>query len=301
MLTGGASRLVETNAANTGHSGRVWRPFPAELSELLCLESPTGGVGPWMHGRFAITLVRSRAIVRLESRRSVQVEGGTLLLVPPVHAYAVRPVGAARPSAVTLLFASSALERVDQGNLPAIVARPELTESAVQLVSELARPVRAVDRASEAASLLRALMAENAAVAPARTSCAATPLLPLRDYLRAHLGEPVSTATLARISGLTESHCIRAFHHEFGLPPHAYQIRLRLAQACDLLARGESVSTAAYDCGFADQSHLTRKFKSGYGVAPGEWASAAGRGMVRATSPLTARRFARTPASEAYA
>jgi AraC-like DNA-binding protein len=83
------------------------------------------------------------------------------------------------------------------------------------------------------------------------------------------------------MSGLTESHFIRAFHHDFGLPPHAYHMRLRLAEASRLLARGQSVSTVAFDCGFADQSHLSRKFREVYGVAPGAWASVAGDSIPR--------------------
>ena len=77
------------------------------------------------------------------------------------------------------------------------------------------------------------------------------------------------------MSGLSECHLIRAFHYEFGLPPHAYHLRLRLAAACELLARGLAVASVAYECGFADQSHLSRKFKAVYGVTPAAWAAAA--------------------------
>ena len=58
--------------------------------------------------------------------------------------------------------------------------------------------------------------------------------------------------------------------------PHAYHMQLRLAQACEALATGLSVSTVAYECGFADQSHLSRKFKEAYGLTPAAWANAVG-------------------------
>ena len=105
-------------------------------------------------------------------------------------------------------------------------------------------------------------------------STRATPLAPLRDYLRAHLDEAVSIEALARMSGLTEYHLIRSLHREFGLPPHAYHVRLRLARAGELLSGSLSVSRAAYECGFADQSHLSRRFKEIYGVTPAAWVSA---------------------------
>jgi len=97
--------------------------------------------------------------------------------------------------------------------------------------------------------------------------------LPAGDVHAVAADEPVPVAALARLSGLTEWHLIRAFHQEFGLPPHAYHLRLRLAAAAELLAGGLSVSTAAYECGFADQSHLSRKFKEVYGLTPAAWAT----------------------------
>ena len=252
-----------------------------EASGLLRLESPAGTIGPWMHAGWAITLIRSRAVVRLESRRSISVDSETILLVPALHAYSIRLEDVTSPT-VTLLFDGRRYHNPSAASLlPAITTGAELVGPFVQLVAELARPVRSVDPTRGISPLLERLMAESTPVGAEPISIVATPLLPLRDYLSANLTAPVSTATLAERSGLTESHFIRAFHHEFGLPPHAYHMRLRLAEASKLLARGDSVSTVAYDCGFADQSHLSRKFKEVYGVAPGEWASVVGEGFPR--------------------
>jgi AraC-like DNA-binding protein len=62
---------------------------------------------------------------------------------------------------------------------------------------------------------------------------------------------------------------IRAFHAVFGVPPHAYLMQVRLRAARTMLVRGESITTAAFTCGFVDQSHLTRVFKRYYGMTPG--------------------------------
>jgi AraC-like DNA-binding protein len=48
------------------------------------------------------------------------------------------------------------------------------------------------------------------------------------------------------------------------------QARLRRARA--MLQGGELLSTAAYLCGFVDQSHLTKVFKRYYGITPGGYA-----------------------------
>ena len=59
------------------------------------------------------------------------------------------------------------------------------------------------------------------------------------------------------------------------MPPHAYHLRLRLAFAVELLSNGLSVATVANQRGFADQSHLSRKFKAVYGLTPAAWGAAA--------------------------
>ena len=287
MQTNAAQQLFELDGSGDRSRVRVWRPFPTELSDLLCVESANGAIGPWIHARVAIVLVRSRSIVRVEGRRSVQVQPNSVVLVPESQVFSVRSVeDAALPIVCLLLGSRWARNGVAGSFLPGIVTRPELVASASRFVDDIGRPVRSFESASGLAALVPSLLLASAPIANVRSSGTATSLAPLRDYLIAHVGEPVSIATLATVSGLTESHCIRAFHYEFGLPPHAYHLRLRLALACDLLARGQSVSTVAYDCGFADQSHLSRKFKEVYGVAPGAWSAAVRVENARRAEPV---------------
>jgi len=48
-----------------------------------------------------------------------------------------------------------------------------------------------------------------------------------------------------------------------GSGPKSYHTQLRLARARRLLlAEGKPATWVAYECGFADQSHLTRRFKN---------------------------------------
>jgi AraC-like DNA-binding protein len=92
------------------------------------------------------------------------------------------------------------------------------------------------------------------------------------EYLCARVAAPVSLAELARVACLSKYHFLRAFTRAYGCPPRTFQMRLRLALARELVEAGEPLSSVAYDAGFADQSHLTRRFKQAFGVTPGAYA-----------------------------
>jgi AraC-like DNA-binding protein len=55
------------------------------------------------------------------------------------------------------------------------------------------------------------------------------------------------------------------------LPPHAFQLQLRVDRAKTLLARGLDIAAVAQRTGFADQSHFTRVFRRSVGVTPGRF------------------------------
>jgi AraC-like DNA-binding protein len=255
---------------------RVWRPFPKEVADIVCVEDRGGDVQPRMHPWFAISLMRSPAVVTVESRRNNLAGRNWIVLIPAFQLHGLRGVGETQ-EAVTLLIGGSHLEKLDLPTQAALVTDSGLGERLAALVAQLQRPVRSVEHATTIRPLLEQLLAGSTPLAAGRVR-RTNPFAPMRNFLQAHVSEPVSTEDLARMSGLSESHLIRTFHYEFGLPPHAYRLRLRLAAACELLTRGLTVASVAYECGFADQSHLSRKFKEVYGVTPAAWAAgAAGR------------------------
>jgi AraC-like DNA-binding protein len=92
-----------------------------------------------------------------------------------------------------------------------------------------------------------------------------------KDYLQAHYVEEVTLQELASVANMSPFHLARVFRQVVGLPPHAYQIQLRLAHARTLLAQGYEVGYVASFTGFFDQSHFTQQFKRRYLVTPGSY------------------------------
>jgi AraC-like DNA-binding protein len=95
-----------------------------------------------------------------------------------------------------------------------------------------------------------------------------------RDFLHEALSDDVTTADLADLAGMSRFHFCRAFARSYGLPPHAYQLQLRLAEAKRQLAAGQAPAQVAAAIGFADQSHMTKRFKGAFGITPGQFAAA---------------------------
>jgi AraC-like DNA-binding protein len=92
-----------------------------------------------------------------------------------------------------------------------------------------------------------------------------------RDYILAHWDSDVSLACLERASGRDRWKLSRDFRVLFGTSPYRYLLMRRLERARLLLADGHAPAEAAAACCFADQSHLTRHFRSAYGFTPGKW------------------------------
>jgi AraC-like DNA-binding protein len=92
-----------------------------------------------------------------------------------------------------------------------------------------------------------------------------------RAFIRAEHARDVRLAEVASVSGLSPWHLARAFTRAFGIPPHAYQVQVRVGEARRLLARGCGVAAVAAATGFTDQSHLTRHFKRLTGLTPGRY------------------------------
>jgi AraC-like DNA-binding protein len=89
-----------------------------------------------------------------------------------------------------------------------------------------------------------------------------------RDYLRENFRDNIALEKLAAIAQCSRFQLIEQFNRQIGMPPHSYQIQLRLQLAQHLLRRGEPIVEVAAECGFFDQSHLTRHFKRLVGLPP---------------------------------
>ncbi|MBT0568822.1 helix-turn-helix transcriptional regulator [Curvibacter sp. CHRR-16] len=94
-----------------------------------------------------------------------------------------------------------------------------------------------------------------------------------RDWIHAHATEAIRLQDLSQHCGLSGYQLIRQFKHTYGLPPHAYQLDLRIQTAQQLLKSGMELSQVALDLGFADQAHFQRHFRKRSATTPATYAA----------------------------
>jgi len=79
-----------------------------------------------------------------------------------------------------------------------------------------------------------------------------------------------TAADLAQTVGLSEGRLLHLFSQQVGVPLRRYVLWLRLRHVFYVWALSRSLTEAAHAAGFADSAHLSRTFRSMYGVRPSD-------------------------------
>lgn len=87
-------------------------------------------------------------------------------------------------------------------------------------------------------------------------------------WLRTNGLADATASKAAKVACLSESRFSHLFVEEVGLPLRTYVLWQRLMKAVELIARGESLTTAAHHAGFADSAHFSRTFYRMFGLPP---------------------------------
>jgi AraC family transcriptional regulator len=92
------------------------------------------------------------------------------------------------------------------------------------------------------------------------------------EHIEANLGAKMAIEEMANVVGLSKSHFSRAFKCSLGSSPMAYVAARRVERAKLMMtSTRERLTDIAFECGFADQSHLNRCFCRVVGTSPGLW------------------------------
>jgi len=92
------------------------------------------------------------------------------------------------------------------------------------------------------------------------------------DYLQARVGQRVSVAEVAALVGLSASRLAEVFRAATGTGVLAYQTRLRMARARELLDTSDmTVASVAHAVGYDDAYYFSRHFRRVHGMSPSRY------------------------------
>lgn len=249
------------------------------------LESAQHFARHW-HETFGIGLIEHGAQHSASGRGPVRAYAGDLITTNPGEVHDGRPLGGATRRWRMLYLAPALLTSMGSrsgGDLA--IARPVIHGDGA-LALALRRLFRTLEAWAEGrverlacdealARLCGELLDRHATRASAPR--ARVELGPVRERLVDELRRTPSLAELAAIVGVSRFQLLRRFEEVHGAPPHAWLLAQRAERARTAIRAGGSLAQVAADCGFADQSHMTRVFVRRYGVTPGSWREAPAR------------------------
>ena len=98
----------------------------------------------------------------------------------------------------------------------------------------------------------------------------------MTEFIDQNLSENITLEDLAALAGLSSFHFSRKFKADLGMAPHAYVLSRRIDRAKSLLNGSRlPLKLVAAECGFTDQSHLSRVFRKFLGVTPNNFRNGA--------------------------
>ena len=96
-----------------------------------------------------------------------------------------------------------------------------------------------------------------------------------RDLVHDRVAEQLKLWEIAEAVGVHPVHLTRSFRKRFRCTPGEYQRRLRVERAArELATTTKPLSEIAFSCGFADQAHFCRVFKTNTGWTPSGYRAA---------------------------
>lgn len=233
------------------------------------------------HDTFIIAATESGSLRGVVSGTSYELKPGAVLILHPDQPHqgeAALGIGWSYRAFYPEARAMSALVEEVTGKQFDVPDFPTVIEDA-GLSERLLKAHRIIERGDAHSRQTAYLIALNTLVTWARTyearqvlACVPHGRVELvKEYIWNRYFEPITVKTLARVAGCGVFQLMRAFERQIGVPIHTYVTQVRLKRACALLATGEPSAAVAAAVGFADQSHLIRRFRQAYGVTPGSF------------------------------
>lgn len=92
----------------------------------------------------------------------------------------------------------------------------------------------------------------------------------IKEYIDTYFALSITLNQLACLCNLSDYHFSRIFKAVYGLSPYQYLQYVRINKSQEMLVKCDrhSLADIAIECGYANQSHFSKAFKSYTGMSP---------------------------------
>ncbi len=259
----------------------VFRPDLPEV-ELLCADD-TPRTWTVFNTAFSFAMLRTWQGRVDYRRRRVDTGPGEVFCAEPGEVHTAAPVGDGVGSFKVLMVSTETFEA--QCRVEGLRGSVHFGCSVAKATPRFGGALRAMHAALDSDATSLEVQSRLAVVAQAAIGEVMEPLprplarLParssiqeLRDLLHSSEGSRVRLIDFARKAGMSQYQLLRGFKQLYGLPPHAYELNMRVERARYMLRQGYTAAAAAAANDFTDQSHFTRHFRRIWGMTPGQYA-----------------------------
>ena len=264
----------------TGFARVLGSPFAGVYSTQIDSDQHFGR--HW-HDTYGFGFLERGAQAWLSGRGTVRGYPGDVISTNPGEVHDGRPLG--RPTRrwrivyidADVMPRFIARERQDLAIVHPVVRDQILSRALRRLFARLEQWNTGRRSATDALACEEALVASSVRLmtrhgsAPCNDAVPAHPLERVRERLADESTGVPTLADLAALTGLSRYQVLRRFEQAYGLPPHAWVLRQRAERARLRIRDGRPLAAAAVECGFADQSHMSRVFVRQFGFTPGAW------------------------------
>lgn len=246
-------------------------------SEVIHASFAARAFAPHTHDTWTIGLVEQGANRFRRERTAWIADAGMVCVVNPGEVHtgggAAMTYSDLMPSAALLAQAFPQTPIAHLFLKDAVFAQGPAVAAIRQMFATLAGPCGPVAREQAVIEGLAVLFMSAHRLAAGDRRCDRQPRAAhlAQEYIEANLHQSVSLASLAALTGLSMFHFCRVFEAALGMPPAAYLRNRRVQRARQLISKGCALADAAAMAGFADQSHMTRLFRSMLGASPAQW------------------------------
>ncbi|HET8824541.1 MAG TPA: AraC family transcriptional regulator [Terriglobales bacterium] len=258
----------------------IWRPHGLDQVELhrgtdVTLDYPRH----WHDTVYICVVTNGTSHLRVRGA-SLTTTTGTLGVVPCGEVHANQKTSCTfRCLFIAPDLLCSAIEQFLERSIPApefrseAITDPQAALRFLELHSVLENPSSDLERDASLFGFLQQFVSRHgaAAIAIPKEVAEDSAVIRARRLLDERYAEAVSLSELARLTGLSPFHLNRCFARKVGMPPHAYQLQLRLKRAKASLGEGRSATEAACIAGFFDQSHFTHHLKRSERMTPAQY------------------------------